>query len=92
MRQVLPAILGLLAAALTGAIAAEPDPVPAVRAADVPQVAAPPAASQPEASQPAEPSAQPGPVPQAAPRRRPDGPVAWVRTLQLLHPRIRGKI
>jgi chemotaxis protein MotC len=88
MRQVLPAILGLLAAALTGAIAAEPDPVPAVRAADVPQVAAPPAASQPAASQPAEPSAQPGPVPQAAARRRPDGPVAWVRTLQLLQDQV----
>ncbi|MGU3667554.1 chemotaxis protein [Methylobacterium sp. A49B] len=82
MRRILPVALGLLAA---GPVAAEPALVSTttVPAATVPE-AAPPAGG-PAPPVPAAPAAS-----GAAPRSRPDGPVAWMRTLQLLQDRVAG--
>ncbi len=74
MTRILSGILGLLAAGLAGAAAAEPAPAPGT----VPQAAAPQAAG----------AVPPRPAPAAEPPPRAAGPVAWVRTLQLLQDRV----
>ena len=79
MRWFLPGLLGLLAAGLAQPAAAEPDPAPP----SAPWVAVPHAVA-PEANG----AAPAGPAPDAAPQPRIGGPVAWLRTLQLLQDRI----